>query len=264
VNRALTLQRDHLRQHRRMLIARSLLASMVNAVPVPLLDDRLSFVVLRRMLAKIAAAHHVDLSERAFERLIFGEDDPPNPLKMAGSTLAFRLISRSWRKLLLTYMTAKRAHVAGQYFARATMFDHYCARLHVGLGLDGDSALALRRLMNQALDETPGSLGTRLFRRGLLAAARASAHAPIELFRMLGGDRLRRLLTSGDGAEEAVAVEELDVALEQQLRSQKGFLARSVTAIEFQLSVEANPYLEQLLDNFERLWRAYKEDESRA
>lgn len=262
MSRALTLQRDHLRQHRRMLIARSLLASMVNVVPVPLLDDKLTFLVLRSMLQRVAATHHVDLDERAIEALIFGEDDPPNALKMGASTLAFRLISRSWRKLLVTYMTVRRAHVAGQYFARATMFDHYCARLHVGLGLDGDSAMILRKLMNQALRETPGTMGTRLFRRGVLAAARASARAPIELFHMVGGDRLRRLLSSGDAEQEVEAVEELDVALEQQLRAQKGFLARSATAIEFQLSVEANPYLEQLLDNFERLWRAHKDAEA--
>ena len=35
----------------------------------------------------------------------------------------------------------------------------------------------------------------------------------------------------------------------------QSFLARSVAAVELQLAAEGNPYLEQLLDTFDRMWR---------
>ena len=252
---ALTVQREHLRQHRRMIIARSIMASLASAMPVPVLDDQMSYILQRGILRKIAAEYRIDLNDDAYKTLIFGESDPPNLFRMAGGTLAYKLVSRYWRKFLVTYLTVKRAQVASRYFARATLFDHYCAKLHVGLGLDKDSALAVRRVIDQAMDSTPGTLGTQIFRRGLLAATRASVRAPVEVVQMVSGRIAQRLLKRPEGEEEVYPIEELDLALDKQLRAQSGFLARVVTAIELQMSVEGNPYLDELVDTFERLWR---------
>ena len=252
---ALSVQRDHLRQHRRMIIGRSILASVVSAVPVPVLDDQLSYLVQRSILRKIAEEYQIDLDDDAYKSIVFGESEPANLFRMAGGTLAYKLVSRYRRSLLFPYLTVKRAQAASRYFSRATLFDHYCAKLHVGLGLDGESALELRKVIDQALDATPGSLGTRLFRRGLLAATRASVRAPVEVAQMISGRVMERLLKRSEEEEELVPIEELDLALDQQLRAQSGFLARLITAIELQMSVEGNPYLDELVDTFERLWR---------
>lgn len=255
MTQALSVQREHLRQHRRMIIGRSILASLASVVPVPVLDDQIAYIVQRTVLRKIAEEYQIDLDDEAYKILIFGESSPPDLLSMAGGTLAYKLLSRYWRKFLLTYVTVKRAQVASRYFARATLFDHYCAKLHVGLGLERESALALRGIIDRAMDQTPGTLGTRLFRRGLLAATRASVRAPVELAQMVSGKVLQRLLKRPESDEEVHPIEELDLALEKQLRAQSGFLARIVTAVELQMSVEGNPYLDELVDNFERLWR---------
>lgn len=252
---ALSVQREHLRQHRRMIIGRSILASLASAVPVPLLDNQIAYIVQRTILRKIANEYQIDLDDEAFKALIFGETSPPSIVSIAGGSLAFKLLSRYSRKLVISYLTVKRAQVASRYFARATLFDHYCAKLHIGLGLDRESAIALRRVIDRAMEGTPGTLGTRLFRRGLLAATRASVRAPVELAQMVSGRVLQRLLKRPQGEEEVHPIEELDMALERQLRAQSGFLPRVVTAIELQMSVEGNPYLDELVDNFERLWR---------
>lgn len=228
---------------------------MASALPVPLLDDQIAYILQRNVLRNIAEEYHIDLDDASYKALIFGETSPPSIVQVGSVTLAYKLLSRYAKKLLLTYISVKRAQVASRYFARATLFDHYCAKLHVGLGLERESALALRRLMNRAMDGTPGTLGTRLFRRGLLAAARASVRAPGELVQMLPGRVFRRLLKRGGDEEDIYPIEELDMALEEQLRAQSGFLARVVTAVELQMSVEGNPYLDELVDNFERLWR---------
>ena len=243
-----------------MIISRSMIASLAAIVPVPVLDDRLSYLVQRSMLRRLAREYQVDFDEEAMRSLVFGESAPPSIVNIAGSTLAYKVLSRYLRKVLVTYMTAKRAQIAGRYFVRATLFDHYCAKLHVGMGLQRESALALRGVMSQAVEGTPGSLGTRMFRRGVLAAARASVRAPLELASMVGGGVVQRLLSRGDG-DEVIPIEELDLVLEKQLRAQSGFLSRTVTAIELQLSVEGNTYLEELVNNFERIWRIRAEED---
>lgn len=256
---ALTVQREHLRKNRRVIIGGSVVASLVNAVPIPMLDDKLTYLIMRAVLRRVARDHDVGLNDDAARSLIFGKTEPPNPVTTAASTLAYRLLKGRGRRLLIAYATARQAQSASNYFMRSTLFDHYCTKLHVGLGLDGISALALRDVMGYAIDDTPGNLGSHVFRRSVVAAAKASARAPIELAHILSGGALRRLLTREQDGEEIEVIEELDMALEQQLRARSSFLSRTVTAVELQLSVEANPFLSDLIDNFERMWHDYRD-----
>src|SRR5690606_38310856 len=149
--------------------------------------------------------------------------------------------------------SATRARSATSSFMVGTLFDHYCARLHVGMGLDGPRAAELRAVIDQAIARTPGGLGRRIFRRGVLGAARASVATPLRLADTVTGGMVRRLLTRGDEVE---AEQLVDDAIQRQLRSKKSFLARSAAAVELQLAAEGNPYIERLLETFENLWRA--------
>src|SRR5690606_12330391 len=124
---------------------------------------------------------------------------------------------------------------------------------HVGLGLDGPRGRELRRLIDRAIDETPGGLSRHAFRRGLLTAVRATARAPLELANYASGGMVRKLLSRGD---EVAAASEVDEALERQLREEKSILARSAAAVELQLASDENPYLDNLLDRFETIVRA--------
>ena len=77
---------------------------------------------------------------------------------------------------------------------------------------------------------------------------------------MLSGGRASKLLTGS--ADEIEAVTEVDEALENQLGSEKSFLARSAAAIELELAVDRNPYLDDLIDNFSEMAAKAREDES--
>ena len=44
--------------------------------------------------------------------------------------------------------------------------------------------------------------------------------------------------------------------MEAALANKEGFLARTVAAVEVQLSSEANPFLDAALESLDRRWRA--------
>jgi len=248
----LTHHRAYLADNRRLIVGRALAAAAAGALPVPLVEDWLASRIARGTIRRIANARSVDLDDGAVRAIADGPEKPPEWAEIAGGTLAYRLVARSWKRLILVYLATRRAQAAARHFLIGTLFDHYCARLHVGMGLDGPRAAELRAVMDQAISRTPGGLGSRVFRRGLVGAAKASVRGPLRLADSVTGGAIRRLLKRGDEVD-AVAV--VDESIERQMKSSKSFLARSAAAVELQLAAEGNPYLEQLLDTFDRLWR---------
>lgn len=250
----LTVSRDYLGTNRRMIIGRSIAASLAGAIPVPVMEDWLSFAICRGAFRRIADSHSVDLDEDAIKALFHGETDAPEWGSIAVATLASKVVTRMWRRLVIAYLAARRAQAAAKYFTLQTLFDHYCARLHVGMGLDGASALEVRLLMDRAIEQTPGGIGRRLFRRGFVAAARATARAPLRLADVASRGALRRMLAR---TSEVEAAEEVDTALEAKLAEETNFIARATKAVELQLSTQLNPYLDALVDKFDELWREH-------
>jgi len=247
----LTQSRAHLDENRRMIIGRSLAAAIAGAVPVPLLEEWLSATVQRTTIKKVADAHSVDLDEAAIRAIADGPSSPPEWTEIAGGGIAWRILGSAWKRVLIAVLAARRAQAASKAFSVATLFDHYCARLHVGLGLDAIDGAHVRALIDQAIGETKGGLTRTLFRRGLLAAAKATARAPLKMANTLTGGRLTKLL--GDGEVEAVT--DVERELDRQLAEEDSFLARASKAIEFQLAAESVPYLDRLIDNFEAAYR---------
>ena len=245
--------RSYLADNRRLIIGRALASAAAGALPIPLLEDWLASRVSRGTIRRIADRHAVDLDEEAVRAIADGPVRPPEWTEVAGGAIAYRLVRRSLRRFILVLLAARRAQAASRHFVVGTLFDHYCARLHVGMGLDGPRAAELRAVMDQAIGRTPGGLGRRVFRRGLVKTARASVRTPLRLVDAASGGMLKRLLTRRDEVE---AVAELDKTLDRQLGSDKSFLARSAVAVESELAAEGNPYLESLLDSFDQLWRS--------
>jgi len=250
---ALSNRHEHLAHNRRMLIGRSIASAIAGSLPVPLVEEWLASTIKRRTIAKLAESHAIDISNAALRAIADGPGRAPEWTDVAGGTLAGRLLTRGWKRLLIGAIAVRRTSAAGRTFLIATLFDHYCARLHVGLGLDEADAAELRSVMDQAIARTKGGLSRRIFRRAVVAAARATAKAPLELADMATGGAVRRLLTRGDEVE---AVTEVDEELERQMAERDSFLARAAFAVELQLSADENPYIDELIEVFEHLWRA--------
>jgi len=248
---AITKSREYLAQHRRIIIGRSLAAAIAGAVPIPVLDEWLVSSIRRGTIRRIAEAWGVDIDDDAVSAIADGPEAPPKWNDLVGGGLAFRLMSKQWKKLIFAVLAARRAQAAGRNFEIATLFDHYCAREHVGMGLTGDSGKDLRKLIDQARNDTSGGLSRHLFRRGLVTAAKSSAKVPLTMADMLSGGRIGKLLSGT--SDEVEATSEVDEALESQLDSSSSFLARSAAAIELELAVDRNPYLDDLVDEFSAL-----------
>jgi len=253
---SLIRSREYLAGQRRAIIARAVAGSLAGAVPVPFLDDWAKALVLGGGYRRIAAAHHIDLDDDALKTLIHGTSSPPSILDLAASGIMLRVAGRAARRMLVALATIDRARSAARTFVTMTLFDHYCARLHTGLAIDAGTALALRDEIGRAIDQTPGALAFHPFRRGALAAARATLRAPLELADLATRGAVRRLLARRSSVTDAQAVDALDQAVETALASKTGFLSRTVAAVEVQLSAEANPFLDGALDAFDRRWRA--------
>ncbi len=256
---SLTLRRDYLDGQRRHIIARAIAGSLASMVPVPFVDDWAKVTVLGGGFRKIAASHGVDLDDDAVTNLVHGKATPPSIAEMAASGIMYRLAGVAAKRVLVALATVNRARAASRTFVMMTLFDHYCARLHTGGRLDGKTALALRDEIGRAIDQTPGALSFHPFRRGALAAARATVKAPLELADLATGGLVRRLLAkraTGDTITEPEAVDEVEQSISTALADRGSFLGRTVSAVEVQLTAESNPFLDAALDTLDRRWRA--------
>ncbi len=253
---ALVPRRDYLVGQRRSIIARSVIGSLAGAIPLPFVDDWAIHTIIGGGYRRIAASHQVDLTPEATSNLVHGTSRPPSIVDVATSGVLLRIAGRAAKRMMVALATVNRAQSAARTFTTMTLFDHYCAKLHTGLALDGPTALALREEINRAIAQTPGALAFHPFRRGVLSAARATLKAPLELADLASRGALRRLLARKSEVTEAERVDELELAMDAALSEQSGFLARTVTAVEVQLSSEVNPYLDAALETLDRRWRA--------
>jgi hypothetical protein len=253
---ALVQRRDYLVGQRRTIIARALMGSLAGALPIPFLDDWAVGRLVGGGYRKIAAAHQVDLTDDAVDALVHGPTKPPPIASIALGGVLGRVASKAARRMMIAIATVNRARSAARTFVAMTLFDHYCAKLHTGLALDGATALALRDEIVRSIDQTPGALAFHPFRRGALSAARATLKAPLELADLASGGRLRKLLANKSEVTTPQTVDEVEQAMEAVLADKTNFLSRTVAAVEVQLSSEVNPFLDATIESLDRRWRA--------
>ncbi|HET6613930.1 MAG TPA: hypothetical protein VFG83_18150 [Kofleriaceae bacterium] len=251
--------RDHLADNRRLIIGRSLAAAIAGGIPVPVLEEWLEAKIQRGTIRRIAQSRVIDVDKEAVVAIAGGRSRGADWAEVAGSGLAMRLFGKSIRRLLVAVVAARRARAAAKNYAVASLFDHYCAKLHVGLGLDAQAGAEVRKLIDQAIAETRGSLGVRPFRRGISGAMRAGLRAPTRVVDLVTGGRASRLLRRAPRRDEVEVVRAIDTSIERARNDRSGILARMTAAVELELSAEQNPYLERLIARFERLWRAQVE-----
>ncbi len=257
---AITKNRDHLAQHRRLILGRAIAAGVAGSLPIPIVEEWITAAIKRNTIRRLAEARNVDIESKAVNTIADGANRPPEWAEIAGGRFILRLLSRSWRRVLIGVLTVRRLNATSRNFLVSLLFDHYCARLHVGGGLTEESGTELRKLIDHAIKTTPGGLNRRLFRRALLRAAKVSVRTPLELANWVTGGSVRKLLKRGDEVE---AVEEVADVVDRELGKKKSFLSRAVSAAEFELAVPSNPYLHALVDRFETVWNDREDQKNR-
>lgn len=224
----------HLAGNRSLILGRSAVAGAMSLVPVPVLDEVLSNAVRRTLLARIAAVRQVDVDERALRLLAEVERDGGLARMALGQGLR-----RAFFRMAMAARVASRTGEFAATFALATLFDHYCARHHVGFGLDEQRARTLRRAIDGAIAAAP----FRLARRGLGRAAQGARSAVRDGSRAL----LRPFRpSSAPTSPERIAPEEPPRPTPAHFAQRVGYL----------LDDAGRGWIEELLRAFDERWAA--------
>jgi hypothetical protein len=232
-----------------LIVRRALLATAVGVViPIPVLDDYFAGRVRAGMLAKIAERRRVDLAPGSAELL--GDPREGNSVRNATLTAATLLaIKLAWRKFFALLALGRRADEMATSFQLGMLFDHYCAKVHVGAGVDRAQAALLRQAIFGALSESERQAFVLAFREGGRVLGRSFLEAPNWL-----SERIR--LAAEQWAESGGKSTDPDVGGEVgDAGEEVRWLDRAAAAVESRLGRVEQGYLSGLVQSFERRWR---------
>ena len=239
----------HLADNRRLIVRRALLATAVGGViPIPVLDDYFAGRVRAGMLAKIAERRRVDLAPGSAELL--GDPREGNSVRNVTLTAATLVaLKLAWRKFFALLAIGRRAEEMATSFQLGMLFDHYCAKMHVGAGVDRLQAAALREAIFGALSDSERQAFVVAFRDGGRVLGRSFLEAPNWL-----SDRIRmaaeRWAESGGKSTDPDEVTDAGDAGEEVR-----WLDRAAAAVESKIGRVEQGYLAGLVQAFERRWR---------
>jgi len=241
---------DHLRPHRRLIVRRSLLATVVGGiVPIPVADDYVAGRVRAGLLMKLAEKRQVDLAQSSAELLA----DPREGGAMRNATLTaatLLALKMAWRKVFALMAIGRRAEEMAMTFQMGTLFDHFCARLHVGAGLDRAQAIRLRAVIQSSLAEAERSALIAVFRDGGQIMGRSMLEAPSWV-----SARFQKAVEHwvASGGQPGVTLDTDETAAPAP--GEARWLDRATGTVEEGLSRLGNGYLDRLITVFERRWR---------
>jgi hypothetical protein len=239
---------EHLAVNRRLVVRRALIATAVGGViPIPVLDDYFAGRVRAGMLMKIGERRQVDIAPSSAELL--GDPRDGNAVRNATMTAATLLaLKLAWRKFFAVLALGRRAEEMATTFQLGMLFDHYCAKLHVGGEIDRTQATLLRVTIHGALAESERAALVTAFREGTRVLGQSALEAPawmsakVERAAHRWAESGGRSADPGDGLDaegpgvEARWVDRAAAAVEERLaRAGQSYLLGLVTAFERRL-----------------------------
>jgi hypothetical protein len=239
---------EHLAANRSLIVRRSLLATAVGGVvPVPVMDDYLAGRVRAGMLMQIADKRSVDLASSSAELLADPREGTAarNATMTAATLLALKL---AWRKFFLLLGAGRRAEEMATTFQVGTLFDHYCARLHVGSGVDREAAIRIRGAAFASIRESERVAIVGVFREGGRMLGRSIGEAPAWVSRQLQR-AVEQYVASGGNPDAARGSS--DAAQDPANAADARWLDRAASFVEDRLVRLGDDYLESLLGRFD-------------
>jgi hypothetical protein len=238
----------HLQANRSLIVRRALLSTALGGViPVPVMDDYVAGRVRAGLLVKLAEQRTVDLPLASAELMA----DPKEGSTVRNATFtAVTLVALklAWKKIFALLAAGRGAEEMANTFQFATLFDHYCARLHVGGAVDRQRASELRGSIHSTVDVTEKAALVAVFRDGSRLLGRSMLEAPRWVSTRLAV--LAQRWVSSRGNVSATFDPTAEVASEGDLQ----WLDRAARAVEERLATLGNDYLALLIDDFESRW----------
>jgi hypothetical protein len=241
----------HLTANRALIVRRSLLATVVGGlVPIPVMDDYLAGRVRAGMLMQLADRRHVDIVTSSAELLADPREGTAlrNATMTAATVIALKL---AWRKFFVLLAAGRRAEEMTTTFQMGTLFDHFCAKLHVGAGIDRTMAVRLREAMLGALRDTERQALVESFRDGAELLGRSLTEAPAWMSNRLQKAVETYVASGGNPEARAAAAREADSAIDPE---NARWLDRAASRVEARLGQLGNGYLQALVGRFESGW----------
>jgi len=236
----------HLGTHRGLIVRRALLVGAIRGFfPVPMVDEQIARRLLAGLFGRLASGRQVDLPPAAASVLAADNDALANLTLAAAAVLVAKLAGRKFLALLAA---GRGADEMARTFYRATLFDHYCAKLHVGGPLTAEAAGRLRGAIEAELGAM--SLGPALtaFREGGRVLGRTLLEAPRWLSQRIAGLAERFVRTRGNPDVLDAVAEPAD--------GDDSWLERAARTVEESLAGAGSEHLAKLVASFERRWQA--------
>lgn len=239
---------EHLRENRRLIVRRALLATAVGgAIPIPVLDDYFAGRVKAGMLTKLAERRQVDIAQSSAELL--GDPREGTAVRNATLTAATLLaLKLAWRKFFALLAIGRRAEDMATTFQLGTLFDHYCCKLHVGGEIDRNQAALLRVAIFASLAESERAALIGAFQEGGRVLARSALEAPSWMSGRVERAARRWSETGGRSADPGDFVE-------PEAGEEARWLDRASAAVEDRLGRVGQSYVSRLVLTFERRLR---------
>jgi hypothetical protein len=236
----------HLAAHRGLIVRRALLIGAIRGfLPVPVLDERLAIRVRAGLLAKLASGRQVDLPP-ASATVLATEGGSAKSLTFAA---AAALVAKfAGRKFLAVLAAGRGADEMARSFYRATLFDHYCAKLHVGGPIGAADAARLQAAIDAELRGSVGGPAVGAFRDGGRVLGRSLLEAPRWVSQRISRLAERFVRTGGNP-------DILD-AVPEPAEGDDTWLDRASQTVEDALAGAGNAYLGRIVDTFERAWQS--------
>jgi hypothetical protein len=239
---------EHLTENRRLIVRRSLLAAAVGGVvPIPVLDDYFAGRVRAGMLIKLGERRQVDIAQSSAEML--GDPREGTAVRNATLTAATLLaLKLAWRKFFALLALGRRAEDMATTFQLGMLFDHYCARLHVGGEIDRHQAALLRFAIHGALAESERAALVTAFRDGSRVLGRSALEAPAWMSARVER-AARHWAESGGRSADPGDIPGVDPKGDAE---EARWLDRASAAVEARLAHLEQSYLVGLVASFER------------
>jgi hypothetical protein len=236
----------HLANHRGLIVRRALLASAISGfLPVPVLDEKLARRVRAGLYQKLARGRHVDLPSDAAEALATG--DGTGALARMTVASAAAIVARfAGRKFLALLAAGRGAEAMASTFARATLFDHYCAKLHVGGPLSTADAERLRAALGASESALSAGPWLSAFRDGSRVLGRSLLEAP----RWLS----QRVAALGERFVQSGGNPDVVDSFPEPTDAESAWIERAAQAVEAGLARAGNEQLERMVRDFEGRW----------
>jgi hypothetical protein len=237
----------HLAAHRGLIIKRSLLISAIRGfLPVPMLDDVLAGRLSAGLYQKLASGRQVDLPPAS--AAVLAEAGGQSTAAKLTLTAATAILAKfAGRKVLALLAAGRSADDMARNFFRATLFDHYCVKMHVGGPITSETAGRLRSAIFAQEKEFSLSPLLAAFRVGSKILGRSILEAPRWVAQQVAS-LAERFVASGGNPDvlDAIPVRETN---------EDAWIDRATQAVEEVLGRAGNQNLAPSIKAFEERWQ---------